>query len=175
MMLITKKDGTKLRLLKKEFKKYFADLMAAELKVEILKAVKENVKELDADGHSVYPPEIYIRDVKLPAEFVFELTQKHYSDYSDFKGTLTNSKFGLMDYVFGVNNLSMLHRLCNIVGWKKENREAASHMLGRGSEARVLHKNLVEKAAEITDEMLIPKHPDPQTYITDPKRIPESK
>ena len=88
MMLITKKDGTELRLLKKEFKKYFADLMAAELKVEILKAVKENVKELDADGHSVYPPEIYIRDVKLPAEFVFELTQKHYSDYSDFKGTL---------------------------------------------------------------------------------------
>jgi len=164
MLTCTTKDGKEIKLKNKEFKKYFAAAQAERVLAEVMKALKENAKELEADGHSVIPPEHYILDVKLPSEFVFSMTRKHYSDYSDFKGTLTNSKYGVMDYVFGVNNLEMLEKLAYFVGWTKGHKETYSNMFGRGSAARVAHKNILEQAASITNDQCVAKYVDPADY-----------
>ena len=70
MLTCTTKDGKEIKLKNKEFKKYFAAAQAERVLAEVMKALKENAKELEADGHSVIPPEHYILDVKLPSEFV---------------------------------------------------------------------------------------------------------
>ena len=164
-MLTFNKDGKKVKIKNKDFKKYFADLMAEHSRVEILKALKENINELDGDGHSILDPEFYITKVKLPSEFVFRYSDKHYSDFRDYKSTITNTKFGVCDYIFGVYNLSMLEALCRVVGWDKELRETYSNMSGRGFMARVCLDNLKKQIELLKDEDLTPKEIDPCQYI----------
>lgn len=166
MLTFTNKEGKEFKIKNKDFKKYFADLMAEHSRVAILKALKENVNELEGDGHSINDPEFYITKVKLPSEFVFENTSKHYSDFSDYKSTISNSKFGVCDYVFGVNNLYILEDLCRVVGWDKDLRESYVNKTGRGFMARVCLDNIKKQIELLKDEDLEPKEIDPCQYIS---------
>ena len=165
MLTMRKTNGETIKLKNKQFKKYFADLMDSQLRSEILKALKQNVKELDGDGHSIEDPKFYINNVGLPTEFVFGVAQKHYSDFRNPKSTITNNKFGVCDYVFGVSTLSMLERLANIVGWDSELRERYSNLSGRGFMARVCLDNIKKQIESINEKDLEPEYIDPSKYM----------
>ena len=125
-----------------EYKKYFADQEHERLKEEITKSLKKNWKNLNCDGHGIYYAKHYLVDLELPEEIVIPLIRKHKSRYSEgHKGIIYANNGSIIDYMYGVNNSSMLNTLCNILG-------ANDYELknGRGSQAAqyfgALHKKL---------------------------------
>ena len=129
----------------KDFRKYYAEKHNEYLSTLIIEALKKNLHELSSSGHDIMMPSYYVSKVGLPDEYVYKFAHKHLSDYRYHTSTLYNSDGSLADYIFGVNNLSILESLCNIVGWDKSLHEDYVRFNGRGRIAGVCYQNLVKK------------------------------
>tara|TARA_R100000656_G_scaffold5125_1_gene6807 strand:+ start:27 stop:515 length:489 start_codon:yes stop_codon:yes gene_type:complete len=142
---VTDPDGKVYKYSYAEYKKFYQERRDKELKEEIIKALKKNFDKLEGDGHGVFKVYEYIVDIGLPEEFVVPFARKHYSDFSDYKNTLTDSNGSIMDYCWGINNLDILYALCDIVGWDKQQKDLDARLYGRGGRARVCKANLALK------------------------------
>jgi len=114
-----------------EYRKYFEEERHEELKKEIFKSLKKNFSKLECDGHGIYFAKHYLVDLELPEDIVLPLITKHKSRYSEgHKGIIYDDRGNILDYMYGINNLSMLHHLCSLLG---ANDYDTKH--GRGSQA----------------------------------------
>lgn len=93
------------------------------------------IEELDGDGHSIYDPKL-LTGAGMPAEFAEAYSQEHKSDGSP-KGSI-ESGGAIVPSLRGVYSLSFYRRMCELYGVP-----SLTHCLGRGSEARELHRRLV--------------------------------
>ena len=145
MIITTDDKGKETKYTYSQCKKIFAEKQRKFLHKKIIEALKKNLGELSNSGHEILSPSYYITKIGLPDEFVCGLAFKHKSDYSDHKSTLYDNNGGVADYIFGVNNLSMLERLCGIVGWDKKLYQCYVDISGRGRLGGICYENLAKQ------------------------------
>ena len=102
----------------------------------------KNFSKIETDGHGIYYAKYYLVDLELPEDVVLPLVQKHKSRYSEgHTGIIYGDNGHILDYMYGVNNLSMLYKLCDLLDATDYD---SKH--GRGAQAAqlvsALHKKL---------------------------------
>ena len=138
-----KKFGdTRKKMSIKEFREYFEEERNSELKELVSKSLKKNFSKIEPDGHGIYYAKYYLVDLELPEDVVLPLVQKHKSRYSEgHTGIIYGDNGHILDYMYGVNNLSMLFKLCDLLDATDYD---SKH--GRGAQAAqlvsALHKKL---------------------------------
>ena len=115
----------------KEYRKYFEEERNKVIKENVFKSLKKNFSKLECDGHGIYYAKHYLVDLELPEDIVIPMITKHKSRYSEgHTGIIYADNGHILDYMYGINNLSMLHYLCSLLG---ANDYDTKH--GRGSQA----------------------------------------
>ena len=114
-----------------EYRKYFEEEKLKEIKEKVFESLKKNFSKLECDGHGIYFAKHYLVDLELPEDIVLPLITKHKSKYSEgHTGIIYGDNGSIIDYMYGINNLSMLYKLCSLLG---ANDYDSKH--GRGSQA----------------------------------------
>ena len=129
----------------REFRKYYAEKNNELIYKKIIDALKKNLHELSSSGHDIMMPSYYVSKVGLPDEYIHRFAHKHFSDYRYHTSTLYNADGSLADYIFGVNNLTILESLCSVVGWDDDLYKDYVRYNGRGRIAGVCYENLVKR------------------------------
>ena len=124
-----------------EYRKYFEEEKLKEIKEKVFESLKKNFSKLECDGHGIYFAKHYLVDLELPEDLVVPMIHKHKSRYSQgHKGIIYGDNNNILDYMYGINNLSMLYRLCSLLG---ANDYDSKH--GRGSQAAQYYGALQRK------------------------------
>ena len=127
-----------------EYRKYFEEEKLKEIKEKVFESLKKNFSKLECDGHGIYFAKHYLVDLELPEDLVVPMINKHKSRYSQgHKGIIYGDNNNILDYMYGINNLSMLYRLCDLLGVTDYD---SKH--GRGSQAQVIYSALKRKISE---------------------------
>lgn len=123
----------------------------AKFEKELTKMLKESFEKsidndeqpcLDDSGHEIIDPTYYYQF--MPTEFVDQFSKEHYSDFSDYKETI--SKDGKTKQVVkGVFNLDILYGVCKELGI---NTKSADMFFGRGRRARMLLDFIKQKVMD---------------------------
>jgi hypothetical protein len=125
----------------KEYRKYFEEERNKEIKEKVFKSLKKNFSKLECDGHGIYFAKHYLVDLELPEDIVLPMITKHKSIYSEgHTGIIYGDNGHIIDYMYGINNLSMLYCLCDLL---EANDYDSKH--GRGSQAAQLYSALKRK------------------------------